>query len=84
MGGGLGCQRHRRLPKTKNVGLLALPATVTYLFGRSFVSICLIFIGRMGDLELAAAALANTTMNVSGLSVLVGMGTAAEAMRRPS
>ena len=30
----------------------------------------------MGDLELAAAALANTTMNVSGLSVLVGMGTA--------
>ena len=55
---------------------LALPATVTYLFGRSFVSICLIFIGRMGDLELAAAALANTTMNVSGLSVLVGMGTA--------
>lgn len=40
---------------------LATPATITYLFGRSLVSICLIFIGRMGDLELAAAALANTT-----------------------
>lgn len=29
---------------------LATPATITYLFGRSLVSICLIFIGRMGDL----------------------------------
>jgi MATE family multidrug resistance protein len=55
---------------------LALPATITYLFGRSLVSIALVFIGRMGDLELAAAALANTTSNVSGLSIIVGMGTA--------
>eukprot|EP01044_Picomonas_judraskeda_P026710 COSAG03_NODE_8219_length_825_cov_0.924242_2_plen_128_part_01 len=55
---------------------LALPATLTYLFGRSLVSIALVFIGRMGDLELGAAALANTTSNVSGLSIIVGMGTA--------
>lgn len=55
---------------------LALPATITYLFGRSLVPIALVFIGRMGDLELAAAALANTTSNVSGLSIIVGMGTA--------
>ena len=55
---------------------LALPATLTYLFGRSMVSISLVFIGRMGDLPLAAAALANTTSNVSGLSIIVGMGTA--------
>lgn len=55
---------------------LAIPATLTYLFGRSLVSISLVFIGRMGDLQLAAAALANTSTNVSGLSIMVGMGTA--------
>ena len=55
---------------------LALPATLTYLLGRSLVSIGLVFIGRLGDLPLAASALANTTTNVSGLSILVGMGTA--------
>ena len=55
---------------------LALPATLTYLLGRSLVSIGLVFIGRLGELQLAAAALANTTTNVSGLSIVVGMGTA--------
>ena len=55
---------------------LAVPATLTYLFGRSLVSIALVFIGRMGELQLAAAALANTSSNVSGLSIMVGMGTA--------
>lgn len=64
------------LPEIRLQLRLALPATITYLFGRSLVSIALMFIGRMGDLELAAAALANTTSNVSGLSIIVGMGTA--------
>eukprot|EP01052_Picozoa_sp_SAG31_P012734 SAG31_NODE_751_length_12354_cov_14.018605_1_plen_166_part_00 len=59
---------------------LALPATLSYLLSRSLVSIGLVFIGRLGDLPLAAAALANTTSNVSGLSIVVGMSTAASTI----
>jgi MATE family multidrug resistance protein len=80
-GGGCGGGQPRLLRHELAVQMrMAVPATMTYLFGRSLVSIALVFIGRMGDLQLAAAALANTSTNVSGLSIVVGMGTAVQTV----
>ena len=54
----------------------ALPVTCNMLAYRAPWVISVMFVGRLGETPLAAAAMASTLANVSGLSLLVGLSSA--------
>jgi len=55
---------------------MALPVVFNMVCFRVPWMISLAFVGRLGQLELAACALASTLANVTGMSVLVGLSSA--------
>ena len=55
---------------------LSLPVTINMLAYRVPWVVSIMFVGRLGQTPLAAASMASTLGNVSGLSVLVGLSSA--------
>uniref|UniRef100_A0A7S4MFZ3 Protein DETOXIFICATION n=1 Tax=Odontella aurita TaxID=265563 RepID=A0A7S4MFZ3_9STRA len=71
--------RHRRAPFLDELRLqlrTALPTASSFLLNRIPWLISLAFVGRIGSDELAAAALATTLCNVTGMSLGVGLNSA--------
>ncbi|BHF62773.1 hypothetical protein SprV_0200575900 [Sparganum proliferum] len=59
---------------------LALPIMATSLATNTIGTVSIIFCGRLGKTELAAAGLANSIFNVTGLAVLYGLLTACDTL----
>ncbi|XVF78550.1 hypothetical protein PTKIN_Ptkin14bG0143300 [Pterospermum kingtungense] len=59
------------LEETKNQILFSLPMILTNLFYFSITLVSVMFAGHLGDLELAAAALANSWATVTGFAFMV-------------
>ena len=55
---------------------IAGPVVVNMVAYRLPWMITIMFVGRMGELELASAAMSTTLANVTGMSVMVGLGSA--------
>lgn len=55
---------------------LALPLTISQFFTFALGLIALLFVGRLGEQELAIAVLATSFMNVTGGRCLVGLSCA--------
>ncbi|XP_050373109.1 protein DETOXIFICATION 51 [Argentina anserina] len=66
--------------ETKSLVNLAFPMLVTglILYSRSILS--MLFLGRLGDLELAAGSLAIASANITGYSVLSGLALGMEPL----
>ncbi|EFN52900.1 hypothetical protein CHLNCDRAFT_54230 [Chlorella variabilis] len=59
---------------------LAVPMALTNLCGYCIAQVTVIFVGRLGAVELSAAILATSLFNVTGLSVLTGFSAAMETL----
>lgn len=59
---------------------LAGPLIIINLLGFSLLLVSLMFVGHLGELELASASLAASIANVTGSSVLIGMACAMETL----
>lgn len=75
-------QRLRRavLLELKTLFLLAGPAVVVYLLNNVVSMSTQIFCGHLGNLQLAAASLGNTGIQVFAYGLMLGMGSAVETL----
>ncbi|XP_010276072.1 PREDICTED: protein DETOXIFICATION 40 [Nelumbo nucifera] len=64
----------------KRLFLLAAPAVVVYMINYSMSMSTQIFSGHLGNLELAAASLGNTGIQVFAYGLMLGMGSAVETL----
>jgi Na+-driven multidrug efflux pump len=55
---------------------MAWPVVVNMVSYRAPWVISIAFVGRLGEVELASAAMASTLANVSGLSIVIGLSNA--------
>ena len=62
--------------EARNQGGLALPVSLSMVCNRVMSLTSVAFVGRLGPVPLAAAALATTLGNVTGNSIMVGMASA--------
>ena len=64
------------LPELKSLLSISLPVTINMISYRLPWLTSLYFVGKHGPAALAAAALASTIANVTGLSMVVGLNSA--------
>ena len=64
----------------KGLFTLAWPTVLSYFFYHLVAMISLFFAGRIGEVELAAATLAISFINVTGPSIFIGLGSALETL----
>ena len=62
----------------KQLVYLSLPAIFSYVLFVAIGTICILFAGHLGELELAAMSLGLSVVNVCGVAVGFGLGTALE------
>lgn len=68
------------LLESKLLWRLALPAVVVYMVNYIMSMVTQIFCGHLGNLELAAASLGNTGIQVFAYGLMLGMGSAVETL----
>ncbi|XP_020541084.1 protein DETOXIFICATION 40-like isoform X4 [Jatropha curcas] len=68
------------LVELKTLFLLAGPAVIVYLLNNVVSMSTQIFCGHLGNLELAAASLGNTGIQVFAYGLMLGMGSAVETL----
>ncbi len=66
--------------EARNQGGLALPVSLSMVCTRVMSLTSVAFVGRLGPVPLAAAALATTLGNVTGNSIMVGMASAVSTL----
>ncbi|KAE9448682.1 hypothetical protein C3L33_19398, partial [Rhododendron williamsianum] len=71
---------HEILTETKHLFTLSLPIALTALIFYSRSIISMLFLGRLGDTELAAGSLAIAFANITGYSVLSGLALGMEPL----
>eukprot|EP00164_Ancoracysta_twista_P002635 GFYU01003507.1.p1 GENE.GFYU01003507.1~~GFYU01003507.1.p1 ORF type:complete len:545 (-),score=160.83 GFYU01003507.1:43-1677(-) len=59
---------------------MAWQVILSYVFQLTLSMISLAFVGRLGDNQMAGAALGNTFSNVTGFSILVGLSSGVETL----
>ena len=64
----------------KELCTLAWPTILSYFFYHLVYMITFFFAGRLGEVELAAGALALAFINVTGTSLFIGLGSAVETL----
>lgn len=71
---------HQIITETKHLFTLSLPIALTALIFYSRSIISMLFLGRIGDTELAAGSLAIAFANITGYSVLSGLALGMEPL----
>ncbi|EFJ25909.1 hypothetical protein SELMODRAFT_148678 [Selaginella moellendorffii] len=59
---------------------IALPMVGVTLLQFAVTTVAIMFVGHLGELELASAAIAGSLANVTGYSILLGLGSALETL----
>ncbi|CAH1777023.1 unnamed protein product [Owenia fusiformis] len=72
--------KHGYWDEFKEVLKLAWPVIITQLWQMLIAPISLVFCGHLGKIELDAVALANTMINVFGISIGTGLATACDTL----
>ncbi|KAK7257537.1 hypothetical protein RIF29_31577 [Crotalaria pallida] len=72
--------RHATWIEFKLLFFLAAPAVIVYLLNNVMSMSTQIFAGHLGNLELAAASLGNTGIQVFAYGLMLGMGSAVETL----
>ena len=66
--------------EVKELYSLAWPTVLSYFFFHFVSMVSLFFAGRLGEMELAAGALALSYINITGISIYLGLGSALETL----
>ena len=67
--------RHHYI-EIRNILRLAIPVSTGLLLNRMLPFISVVFVGRLGPAELAAASLGSSLLNIVGLAVMAGLAGA--------